>query len=73
MYADGMPEEAFRFYGISLLRQVADDWDKRADEFERLERLPDELSPARLIRRYRWGAALLRGRARRMELEPYVE
>jgi hypothetical protein len=73
MYAEGMPDEAFREYGISLLRQVADDWDKRADEFERLEHLPEDVAPGRLIHQYRWAASRLRRRARDMELQAQVD
>jgi len=54
---------------VEVLRAIADDWERIAGEFERLERLPEDVAPARVIRQYRWAAAMLRGRARRMELE----
>jgi len=54
---------------VEMLRAIADDWERIAVEFERLERLPEAGAPATVIRQYRWAAAMLRGRARKMELE----
>jgi len=65
--------EELREYGVSLLRQVAADWEARAGEFERMEQLPEDGAPAMVIRQYRWAANMLRGRARAMELEPFIE
>ena len=53
--------------GPALLRAIADEWEARADEFERLELLPESGAPAAVIRQYRWAANMLRGRALMME------
>jgi hypothetical protein len=57
--------------GPVLLREVADDWEVKADEFERLWRGLATKSQAG--DRYRWGATMLRGRAQMMESQPYVD
>lgn len=61
--------------GPRVLREAADDWEKTANDFEALD--PPMKHPKwafvdtrkMMIESYRWAAAMLRGRARSLELQ----
>jgi len=67
--------EILALYGPMLLREVAADWEALANKFELIEYASpkEEAAVNQLAEQYRHMAALLRGRARAMELEPFIE
>lgn len=66
-------EQQARRVPRDTLNEAAAEWDRLADQFEAMDFLPADVHGERVVSRYRWGAALLRGRARRLELEELVD